>query len=73
MSRSTTNQILFFLIPVLFFCNLCFAQLGFTDVTKQAGIDHQFKVFEGLFGGGACVFDLNNDGFQDLYITSGMN
>jgi hypothetical protein len=48
-------------------------QTTFTDVTKEAGIDHQFKVYEGLFGGGACVFDLNNDGFEDLYIASGMN
>jgi len=51
---------------------VCQAQLPFTDVTVQAGIDHQFVVFEGMFGGGACVFDLNNDGFEDLYITGGM-
>lgn len=45
----------------------------FTDVTKSAGIQHQFVVYEGMFGGGACVFDFNNDGFEDVYITSGMN
>src|SRR5437899_6499814 len=45
----------------------------FTDVTKQAGIQHQFVVYEGMFGGGACVFDFNNDGFEDVFITSGMN
>lgn len=32
-----------------------------------------FKVYEGMFGGGACVVDYNNDGFEDLYITGGMN
>ncbi|MGB5553206.1 MAG: CRTAC1 family protein [Flavobacteriaceae bacterium] len=48
------------------------AQTSFTDVTQAAGIDHQFQVFEGTFGGGATVFDVNNDGFEDLYITSGM-
>lgn len=49
------------------------AQVIFTDVTDSAGIDHKFKVFEGMFGGGACVFDYDNDGFEDVFITSGMN
>jgi hypothetical protein len=49
------------------------AQTPFVDVTAKAGIQHQFKVFEGMFGGGACVLDVNNDGFEDLYITGGMN
>lgn len=48
-------------------------QTPFVDITESAGIQHQFKVYEGMFGGGICVFDLNNDGFQDLYLTSGMN
>lgn len=50
-----------------------YSQQSFVDITESAGIDHQFKVYEGLFGGGICVFDLNNDGFQDLFLTSGMN
>ena len=49
------------------------AQIHFTDVTDTAGIQHQFLVYDGMFGGGACVFDLNNDGFEDIYLTSGMN
>lgn len=56
-----------------FFSNKCFGQHHFTDVTTGAGIKHVFKVYEGMFGGGACVFDYNNDGFEDLYITSGTN
>jgi enediyne biosynthesis protein E4 len=56
---------------------LCFADLQaqprFTDATEAAGINHQFVVYEGMFGGGACVFDFNNDGYEDLYLTSGMN
>jgi len=48
-------------------------QTRFKDVTKEAGINHVFKVYEGMFGGGACVIDYNNDGFEDLYITGGMN
>src|SRR6187431_1512975 len=50
-----------------------FCQTRFNDVTKGAGINHVFKVYEGMFGGGACVIDYNNDGFEDLYITGGMN
>lgn len=45
----------------------------FTDITEAAGIHHQFAVYEGMFGGGICVFDLNKDGFEDVFITGGMN
>lgn len=43
----------------------------FTDVTTAAGINHSFKVHEGMFGGGACVLDYNRDGFEDVYLTGG--
>jgi hypothetical protein len=49
------------------------AQHRFTDVTDSAGIQHEFKVFEGMFGGGACVVDYDNDGDEDIYVTGGMN
>ncbi|MBB4077952.1 hypothetical protein GGR28_000553 [Lewinella aquimaris] len=49
------------------------AQPQFTDVTDSAGVVHQFQVFEGLFGGGACVIDYNQDGFEDVYLTGGLN
>lgn len=49
------------------------AQTRFVDVTEQAGINHRFKVYEGMFGGGICVFDMDKDGYEDLYITGGMN
>ena len=66
-----------FLYSLLFcsilFASQSFAQTHFTDVTAQAGINHVFKVYEGMFGGGACVIDYNNDGYEDVYITSGMN
>ncbi|CAM4083858.1 CRTAC1 family protein [Zobellia nedashkovskayae] len=49
----------------------CLGQTAFTDITEAAGINHQFQVYEGTFGGGATVFDFNNDGFEDVFITSG--
>jgi enediyne biosynthesis protein E4 len=49
------------------------AQLKFTDVTATSGVRHQYEVHEGMFGGGAAVLDYNNDGFEDVYITSGMS
>lgn len=48
------------------------SQMKFTEVSKSAGINHQYVVNEGFFGGGACVFDVNNDGYQDVYLTSGV-
>jgi enediyne biosynthesis protein E4 len=45
----------------------------FTDITESAGINHQFVVYEGMFGGGICVFDANKDGFEDFFVTGGMN
>jgi enediyne biosynthesis protein E4 len=47
------------------------AQRQFKDVTHEAGIDHAFEIFQGIFGGGAAVLDFNNDGFEDIFITGG--
>ena len=69
MHRKLTT-ILFFTI---LFVNHGFCQARFTDVTTASGIKHVFKVYEGMFGGGACVIDYNNDGYEDVFITGGMN
>ncbi|MEO9662459.1 MAG: CRTAC1 family protein [Maribacter dokdonensis] len=72
MKNNTTITPTYFL-AVLFFCGcLINAQETFVDVTEHAGIEHQYEVYEGTFGGGVTVFDFNNDGFEDLYITSGI-
>src|SRR3989337_1291667 len=57
---------------LIVFCPNSYAQKAFVDVTKSAGINHQFEVFEGTFGGGAAIFDLNNDGWEDIFIAGGM-
>lgn len=49
-----------------------YAQGKFTNITQEAGIKHQFIPYEGTFGGGVCVFDFNNDGWEDLFIAGGM-
>ncbi|MEM9930104.1 MAG: CRTAC1 family protein, partial [Bacteroidota bacterium] len=63
--------LLFFLVWI---CTACYAQRSnnqFTILTDSIGLQHQFKVLEGMFGGGACVLDFNKDGFEDVYITGG--
>ncbi len=52
--------------------NLGLAQMKFTDVTDSSGVSHSFEVFEGMFGGGACVLDVDLDGYEDFYLTGGM-
>jgi hypothetical protein len=50
----------------------------FTEIGKDGGVsfrhsygDHHLdNIVEGT-GGGACTFDYNNDGFQDLYFVTG--
>ncbi len=71
MQTHFRSPVLIFFIS-FFTCNL-FSQTPFKDVTEAAGINHVFKVYEGMFGGGACIVDYNNDGFEDVYITGGMN
>jgi enediyne biosynthesis protein E4 len=62
----------FFLGFFLFLSNKNHAQTAFKDVTEQAGIKHQFEVYEGFLGGGACVLDINNDGYDDVFLAGGM-
>ena len=72
-TKSMIRQFLFFILFLNLLHSNSFSQKRFKDVTADAGINHVFKVYEGFFGGGACVIDFNNDGFEDVYITGGMN
>jgi enediyne biosynthesis protein E4 len=67
------RKLLLLAFNLLILSNLVSQKLPFKDITIEAGINHQFVVYEGMFGGGVCAFDYNNDGFEDLYVTSGMN
>lgn len=71
MNNNTKTFINHLVISIFFFGWVSHAQ-QFTDVTEDSGINHQYEVYEGTFGGGVTVFDFNNDGFEDLYITSGI-
>jgi enediyne biosynthesis protein E4 len=65
------TQILIVILLLLF--QNGFTQAVFTDVTKEAGIHHYFGVYEGAFGGGACVLDFDHDGWEDIFLAGGMN
>ena len=69
------------LILMVFMVEIISAQsigVGFTDVTKQAGIDFRYTfgdyTYENILessGSGITIFDYNNDGLQDLYMLNG--
>ena len=44
----------------------------FQRFDQAAGIDHVFNEF-GQMGGGCVFFDYDNDGWEDLYLTSGLS
>lgn len=55
----------------LLISSVLFGQV-FTDVTTASGINHLYKQASNM-GGGAVFFDYDNDGWEDLYITGGLD
>lgn len=62
---------------LLAFCAFAFplapsAQVVFSEQGQSIGFEHEFKA-RAVMGGGAAFFDYDNDGDEDIYVTSGYN
>jgi len=58
------------LVVILLFCLLTTRAQVFTEITSEVGVGHFFEQ-DRFMGGGVVFFDANNDGFDDIYLTSG--
>jgi len=72
MIKSSPVYLTILLIAFIFISRLASAQV-FTEVAAPAGINHVFHFGDFHLGGGATVIDLNNDGWEDVYIAGGSN
>ncbi|CAI8164378.1 MAG: Uncharacterised protein [Polaribacter sp. SA4-10] len=59
-----------FTLTLFYFFGITIYSQTFNEVSNAIGIDHVFQQFSHM-GGGAVFFDYDNDGWEDIYITSG--
>ncbi|HFA48465.1 MAG TPA: VCBS repeat-containing protein, partial [Bacteroidetes bacterium] len=59
-------------LALLLIGNRVCAQTVFSEKAAIVGIDH-FHFSTDLLGGGLAVFDYNNDGWEDIWMTGGNN
>lgn len=48
------------------------AQAQFVEMAEQLNVQHKFRSID-FIGGGVAIFDANNDGRLDIYLTGGQN
>ena len=64
------SRLLTLLLGISFFVQTSIFAQFFSEQSSSLGIDHSMQA-TGLMGGGAAFFDFDNDGWDDLYLTSG--
>jgi hypothetical protein len=57
------------LVAAIIFTNLLHAQI-FSEISASAGINFSRENINDS-GGGVCIFDYNNDGFEDFFVPGG--
>ncbi|MEI8135403.1 MAG: FG-GAP-like repeat-containing protein [bacterium] len=71
MNRLITHFVLLLVLSI-FISQRAIAQFKFQDVTEGSHIDQQSSGTENV-GPGVIVFDVDNDGWDDLYLPGGQN
>jgi len=70
LERSRHTSLILFVILFLFLSQRTTAQL--VDKSSESGFIHVHKTST-LMGGGVSIIDYNNDGFEDIYVSGGIN
>ncbi|MEL6942258.1 MAG: VCBS repeat-containing protein, partial [Bacteroidota bacterium] len=58
-----------YLIALFLLHTTILAQINFQEVGLELGVNHQIR--EGSIGAGGCVYDFNQDGWDDLTLATG--